>query len=152
MYPLYRRRRHWEAPTHWSPEWPETVEDYEDEGSLTPAGLFGFPEGIFRRGYPVNIHEENGVLVVEAELPGFDKNQVRVSIDGDVLRIHAARESVEPKGARYLTERRVNVVNRSLRLPAAIDKSKSEAKLEDGVLEIRAPMLSGGSDSEIAVK
>jgi HSP20 family protein len=128
------------------------VENYEDEGSMTPAGLFGFPEGIFRRGYPVNIHEEDGVLVVEAELPGFDKSQVNVSIDGDVLRIHAARESVEPKGARYLTERRVNVVNRSLRLPAAVDNSRTEAKLEDGVLKIRAPMLSGGPGNEIAVK
>jgi len=152
MYPLYRRRRHWEAPSHWSPEWPEMLENYEDEGSLTPAGLFGFPEGIFRRGYPVNIHEEDGVLVVEAELPGFDKNQVKVSIDGDVLRIHAEREFVEPKGARYLTERRVSVVNRSLRLPAELDKNKADAKLEDGVLRIKAPLLSGGRGSDITVK
>jgi HSP20 family protein len=152
MYPLYRRRNHWEVPDHWSLESPEMLEHNENDRFLTPAGLFGFPEGIFKRGYPVNIHEENGDLVVEAELPGFDKSQVEVSVDGDVLRIHAVRKSAEPKGARYLTERSVNVVNRSLRLPAMVDESRTEASLEDGVLKIRAPKVSGGSGSKISVK
>ncbi|HEX7010854.1 MAG TPA: Hsp20/alpha crystallin family protein [Phycisphaeraceae bacterium] len=105
--------------------------------------------------YPVDIREEDEAIYVEAELPGFKKDQVEVSIEQGVLTINAAREEEKKekeKGVRHLHERRFTRVSRSFRLPVAVDENKVEAKLDQGVLMLRLPKREEVKPRRIEVK
>lgn len=88
--------------------------------------------------YPVNIFEDENHLYVEAELPGFGREEVSVTLENGVLSIEAQRKS-EPgkgKGQAHLIERRFTRVARSFSLPNTVDEGKVEARLEAGVLHL----------------
>ena len=90
----------------------------------------------------VDVKENPEGYVVHAELPGVDKDDIHVHIDGPVLSISAERkESREQKdGERVLrTERYYGKVSRSFQLGQDIDEAKSNAKFVDGVLELSLP-------------
>ena len=48
---------------------------------------------------PIDLHEKNGNLVVTVDIPGFDKNDIKVSMNGNVLSINA--EKKEPNQISY---------------------------------------------------
>jgi len=88
--------------------------------------------------YPVDIHEDEAGLTVWAELPGFTKDQVDISIENGLLTIAAHREAGEPKeGTSHLRERRYTRVRRQFTLPTTVDPANVDAKLSDGVLTLR---------------
>jgi len=97
------------------------------------------PESDLTGAYPVDIREENGNLVVEAELPGFKPDEIDVSVDRGVLSITAEREPAETQGKRHLTERRYTRVERQFTLPTTVDESKVQATLDDGLLRLELP-------------
>lgn len=87
--------------------------------------------------YPVDIHEDDEAVYVEAELPGFQKNEVDVSVEKGVLRITAERKTEEIKGKPQLSERRYTHVARAFTLSPDVDEDKVEAKLDHGVLSLK---------------
>ncbi|MGB0767755.1 MAG: Hsp20/alpha crystallin family protein [Phycisphaeraceae bacterium] len=88
--------------------------------------------------YPVDIHEDTDGLTVSAELPGFAKEQVDVSVDNGLLTISAHREAEQrDEGTTHLHERRYTRVRRQFSLPTSIDPSNVDATLADGVLTLR---------------
>ena len=101
--------------------------------------------------YPVDVREEDNAVVVEAEMPGFTKDDIDVTLDGDVLRITAEREPEEAQGTRLLSERRYTRVERAFTLPAPVDDSSVEAKLKDGVLHLRLPKTSESTSKRIEI-
>lgn len=88
--------------------------------------------------YPVDIRETDDNLIVEAEMPGFKRDEIEVTLEQGVLTIHAERnaEQDESKGQTHLHERRFSRVTRSFRLGQAVDENKVDARLEDGVLTL----------------
>jgi len=84
--------------------------------------------------YPVNIRETDDHLYIEAEMPGFTRDQINVTLEKNVLTIQAQRETQQEEGEQHLMERRINRVSRAFRLPTEVDENKVEAKLENGVL------------------
>lgn len=90
--------------------------------------------------YAVDIYEDADHLNVDAELPGFKKEQIDVTIDNNVLTITADRsgevEKEETKGGWLLRERRHTRFQRSFSLPNTIDGSSVDAKLVYGVLKV----------------
>ena len=92
--------------------------------------------------YPVDIREDENHVIVEAELPGFKKDEIEVTLEQGVLAITAQRQTEHEqgdRGDRYLHERRYDRVNRAFRLPTAVDEDKIDAKLVDGVLTLHLP-------------
>ena len=88
--------------------------------------------------YPVDIHEDAEGLTVLAELPGFAKGEVDISIDNGLLTISARREAVKPAGGTvHLHERRFTHVRRQFTLPTTVDPANVDATLADGVLTLR---------------
>jgi len=87
--------------------------------------------------YPVDITEDDDHVYVQAELPGFTKEQIEVTMENGVLSLQAQRETPEPKGQQHLRERRFTRVARSFTLPNTVDESKVECKLDNGVLNIK---------------
>jgi HSP20 family protein len=102
--------------------------------------------------YPVDIFEEDGTLVVNAELPGFRNEEIDVSIDNGMLRIKAERAPEEIRGERHLVERHFSRVERSFELPGEFDEDNAEAKLEGGVLQLRLPRKEGAQTKKISVE
>ena len=143
MYPIIRRKHHWEVPTHFTPE--------PGGGSLW-RNLWEGPEGWFTMSYPVDMREEGKNLVIEAELPGFSKDQVNVSIEDNVLHLRAERESSMPEGIRHITERTINMVERHIHLPAGVDETRAEARMTDGVLRLTIPKKKSAKEKEIPIK
>jgi HSP20 family protein len=85
--------------------------------------------------YPMDVWEDDDHLFVAAELPGFTRDQVNVTLENGMLSIIAQRKPDEHKSA-HLTERRYARVQRSVTLPIPVDESKVEAKLDSGVLTL----------------
>ena len=87
--------------------------------------------------YPVDIHEDDNHVYVEAELPGFTKDQVDVTFEKGVLSIIAERKAPKPKtGQTHLAERHFTRTARSFALPNTVDENKIEARIDDGVLHL----------------
>ena len=106
--------------------------------------------------YPVDIREDDGRVLVDAELPGFDKDEVDVNLEQGILNITAEhkeeKQRQKEKGQPYLNERRYRRVERSFTLPAAVDESNVEAKLDNGVLHLELQKTEKPGARKIEVK
>jgi HSP20 family protein len=85
--------------------------------------------------YPVDIHEDEQHVYVEAELPGFTKDQINVTLENGVLQIAAERKA-ETHGQTHLNERRITKVTRRFSIPNTVDDQKVQARLDSGVLHL----------------
>lgn len=89
--------------------------------------------------YGVDVREDADHFYVDAELPGFKKEEIDVTLENQTLTISAERsDSTEQQsqGDYLLQERRCSRFQRSFTLPPTVDESKVDAKLSDGVLHI----------------
>ena len=91
--------------------------------------------------YGVDIREDADHFYVEAELPGFKKEEIDVTLENQTLTIAAERridnrQGDEKKGELLLHERRYSRFLRSFTLPPTVNEQSVNAKLADGVLTI----------------
>lgn len=90
--------------------------------------------------YAVDVREDPDHFYVEAELPGFRKEEVDITLENQTLTISAERkeerDQKDKKGDLLLHERRYNRFMRSFTLPPTVDEQSVNAKLQDGVLKI----------------
>ena len=87
----------------------------------------------------LDVLQENGDIVVRAELPGVRQEDVDITFHNGVLTISGVRKAEEEKegAGYYVRERRYGSFRRSMTLPQGTDESKINASFEDGVLEVR---------------
>ena len=96
-------------------------------------------EGNWMAPYGVDIREDADHIYVDAELPGYKKDEVEITLENQTLTISAERKSeTRPKEGEQtlLQERRYSRFLRSFTLPPTVKESKCDAKLQDGVLTI----------------
>jgi HSP20 family protein len=91
--------------------------------------------------YAVDVREDGDHLYVEAELPGFKKDEIDITLENQTLTISAERRSEakngeQSKGEMLLHERRYTRFQRSFTLPPTVNEQSVNAKLNDGVLTI----------------
>ncbi len=87
---------------------------------------------------PVTMYEDAGEMVIEADLPGFRKDDITVRLEKNSLTISAERK-LEAKGVVYMDQRPEKFTKR-IRLPMEVDQDVDfKAKLNDGVLSVRFP-------------
>ena len=88
----------------------------------------------------LDVAESDKGYTVHAEIPGVKKDDIQVAIEGNQVTISAEvkRNGEVKEGDRVLrTERYYGAVYRSFTLPVELDETTSEAKYENGVLELR---------------
>ena len=106
--------------------------------------------------YPCDVREDEKTITIDAELPGFTREQVEVTLDNGVLRIRAERrdatEQPERKDRIHQHERRYARIERSIALPARVDESDVQASLQDGVLHIKLNKRSEDTGSKIQIQ
>ena len=89
--------------------------------------------------YGVDIREDADHLYVEADIPGFKKEEVDITFENQMLTIsaeHREEQADQKKGDWLLNERRYARFQRSFTLPPSVDGQKIDAKLQDGVLKV----------------
>ncbi|BAM03735.1 Hsp20/alpha crystallin family protein [Phycisphaera mikurensis] len=130
---------------------------FDGSGGSTPVGTGGFA---------VDVREEDDTLVVEAELPGFSKDQIDVNVENGLLTIEADRterkqvgqdaDGGEPQAskspARKHIQERTMHVSRRFSLPKAYDATSVDASLDSGVLTLRLPKREDVKPRKIEVK
>ncbi len=93
------------------------------------------------RGFPVDLRDENGNLIIEADLPGVDKEDVVVKTRENQLMISCQEESKKEVSEEtyYRRERSKRGMERTITLPEEVKPEKAEAEMKDGVLKITIP-------------
>jgi HSP20 family protein len=89
----------------------------------------------------VDVREDEKQLTIEAELPGLDEKDIKVSLQDGVLSI-SGEKSFEKKDERadyHVMERRYGSFRRALRIPDAVDENAINAKFDKGVLTVTLP-------------
>ncbi|MDY6776870.1 MAG: Hsp20/alpha crystallin family protein [Candidatus Nanohaloarchaea archaeon] len=102
---------------------------------------------------PVDIQEENGKIVVTADLPGVEKDQVNVEASEDSLDISAShdREVEEEQKNYYRRERSSRRYRRKVALPATVNPDSAEAEYENGVLTVELEKSEEEGKKEVEV-
>jgi len=83
--------------------------------------------------------QEDGDIVVRAELPGVEPEDVDVTLHNGVLTISGERKAEERRegSGYYVRERRYGSFRRSMTLPQGVDEGSISARFDGGVLEVR---------------
>ena len=124
--------------------WMETFE---------PLG-WQWPMGIdLERSFRVDILDREKELMVRAELPGVEKDDIEVTIAGDRLTIEAEREfeEEEKKDSFYRHELGYGELRRTIGLPVEIDVEHIEAELKDGILSVVLPKVQAAERHTVKV-
>ena len=90
----------------------------------------------------IEMGEENGKLVIQADLPGIRKEDVNVEVESDQVVIHGERNQQRSgqHGSYYHSERSYGSFYRVIPLPEGVDGQDAQATFRDGVLHIELPM------------
>ena len=114
--------------------WMETFEPF---GWKWPAGIDE------ERAFRLDIVDREKELFVRAELPGVEKDDVKVTIAGDRLMIEAEREFEEEdeKEDFYRLELGYGKLMRTVVLPVEVDADKIHAELKEGILNVTLPKI-----------
>jgi HSP20 family protein len=103
---------------------------------------------------PLNLWEDDNNLYVEAELPGFQLDDLEMYVTGEnQLSIKGRRKQPElENGAWHRQERGYGAFSRLMELPGAVDSEKVSAEFQNGVLTITLPKKEEAKPRRIEVK
>ncbi len=125
-----RRRRPW---------WPQRWLRAEEAEVTAPA---------------IDLYEDKDDIVVKAELPGMDKDDVEVNLLDHLLTIKGEKKKEEEIKEQnyYRCERSYGSFLRTVELPKDVHSDKVRASFKSGVLEVRLPKTEEAKTKEIKVR
>jgi HSP20 family protein len=103
---------------------------------------------------PVNIWEDDAGYYLEADLPGLEKENVKVTVENRVITLSGERvfEATGDKYRHHVAERSFGRFMRSFTLPSDVDAGSVEARFNNGVLFIHLGKSETARPREIAIK
>ncbi len=99
----------------------------------------------------VDIYENDDEILLRADMPGVEKDAVRVNIDNGKLEFSGVRKMMVNGAANWEEFGEVEY-NRTFSVPQAIDVSKVNAELKEGVLHLHLPKSEAAKPRQIEVK
>ena len=134
---------------------PFSIDQMSDliQGLFGPTRAVGV-EGADLAGIKIDVSEKDDAYLVDAELPGVDKKDIDVQIDGRLVSINAKveRNNEEKDGERVIRrERYSGSFSRSFQLATDVDQAKSQAEYKDGVLTLTLPKKATAESKRISV-
>jgi HSP20 family protein len=144
------------SPRRWDPV--SMFNDFETEMDRMFGSRFPFMQPLFRSARSLrsgqgwapsaDIYEKDGNLVVKAELPGIDRDDVHVTVENGDLVIQGERhadDEIDDENY-YRMERFTGSFYRRFALPEGVDEDSITAEYKDGVLQVRIPKPSGDQE------
>ena len=101
---------------------------------------------------PIDMHLENNNLIVTIDVPGFKKEDIKLSLYRNVLSIKAEKKDKSEIRDDIICKQRPNVIDKKIRLPMKIKEGEEKvdsAKYTDGVLVITIPVKTSGKEISI---
>ncbi len=100
----------------------------------------------------VDVYETKNDLVFSLGLPGVEKDQVDISVDGDHLVISGERKFMKHEDRQYYqVGHQYGNFHRNFQLPTSVDSDKIFAKLKNGVLMVTLPKKAEAKPKQISV-
>lgn len=102
----------------------------------------------------VDVSENEEEFVVDAEVPGIRRDDLEISVTGNVLTLRGEKreEKDEKEGDAHRVERSYGAFTRTIGLPTSVDPNRVEANMKDGVLRIRIAKKEEAKPRQIEVK
>lgn len=102
----------------------------------------------------VDVEDTGDALVVTADLPGYDREDIDVQLAGERLTLSADRSTTDETdgdGTYVRRERRQRSVSRTIRLPEPVDEAGTEATYNHGVLTVTLPKAEADDGHDIPI-
>ena len=101
---------------------------------------------------PIDMQLEEEKLTILIDIPGFEKKDIKLSLDENILSIQACKPVSEEENHKMICKQRPNIIDKKIRLPVEIkddENTVSSAKYNQGVLTITIPVQKQGRDIKI---
>lgn len=102
----------------------------------------------------VDVKENDKAYTVLAEIPGVGKEDIQVSIDGNVVTLSAEvrQQDTQTREDKLLrSERYYGAVSRAFSLPQEIDAAQAKARCDNGVLTLTLPKKQNGGSQRVRI-
>ncbi len=126
----------------------------EEINKLFDSSLSRWPAGKdFAFSPAVDVYEDDSNFYVEADLPGLDPKDIKLSLESGILTIRGKKEQKqeEKKANYYRLERFSGEFYRQVAFPSNVDTSKIKATYKNGVLKITLPKTEETKGKEIKI-
>ncbi|MHA1860387.1 MAG: Hsp20/alpha crystallin family protein [Candidatus Asgardarchaeia archaeon] len=115
-----------------------------------------YPEEV-ERGYlepMMDIYEDDENFIITMEVPGVEKDEIKIEGYEDYLEVRAKREEMKEMKDKNVVrrERKYSGFYRKIKLPSEVDVSKAKASYKNGILEIRIPKIKKKKSFEIKIE
>ena len=130
MLPVIRRINRGMEPVSLRSNWNDLERVFDEfwPGFLNNSRGFG----------SLDLYEDNQNIHIDVELPGVERKDIELTLEDDVLHMHAKRSlrKEEKDTSYYVRERAEGQWSRSVRLPEPVQQKKIAASFKDGVLKV----------------
>ena len=101
----------------------------------------------------MDLKEDDENYYAQLELPGLSKEDVKISIENNILRVYGEKkqEQVKEKQEHRRVERSHGVFERCFRLPQEIEDAGIRADMENGILRITIPKTQKAEPVQITI-
>ena len=143
MYRRYRTPNIWREMDQLQREMNRLMGYTFGKNSFTP---LSFPA--------INIWTSDNEMIVSAELPGLNADDIDLNITADALVLSGDRQpdQIENEARYHRKERSHGKFNRSIQLPFMVDPNKAKAVFKNGILEIALTRAEADKPKKIAIK
>ena len=102
----------------------------------------------------VDVIDHDSNVVVKAELPGVEKDNIDISMTADTVTINVtdAHQKEEARGEYYRCEISKGAYSRTVALPCSVDGTKAKANFKNGVLELTLPKVEQSKRRKITIQ
>ena len=102
---------------------------------------------------PIDAFRKGDEFVVQFDLPGIDTSSIDLTVERNVLTVHAERRREEAEGLELLMgERPQGTFSRQLFLGDTLDTDQIEAEYRDGVLTLRLPITEKAKPRRVPIQ
>jgi len=101
---------------------------------------------------PIDMYLNEKNLKIVIDIPGFAKDDIKLTLCGDILSIKAQKTTDKKKSETLISNQRPNVIDKKIRLPVDIKQGEEKietAKYENGILTLIIPITKKGKDISI---
>jgi HSP20 family molecular chaperone IbpA len=101
---------------------------------------------------PVDMYLYENNLKVVIDIPGFSKEDINLTLCGDILSIKAQKVIDKKESESLITNQRPNIINKKIKLPIDVKQGEEKiesAKYEKGILTLIIPVIKKGKDISI---
>jgi len=101
---------------------------------------------------PIDMYLNEKNLKIVIDIPGFAKDDIKLTLCGDILSIKAQKTIDEKESESLISNQRPNVIDKKVRLPVDIKQGEEKiesAKYENGILTLIIPITKKGKDISI---